>query len=144
MINITSETVVIARLVNEEQKNIPHYGLVSNAWYQVEGNPFKYKLTCWNKHAPKNVLGCIISARVAEDAPRIVLDNYGNPLKDENGNIKVTRTITVLIPIRTFEEDRDGNIIPIFVTSPYETIQKYLNRYTLPTTWGDREDLVQK
>ena len=144
MIAIKSETVVKATLVKAEEKNIPHYGLVSNALYQIEGNPFKYKITWWNKHAPVTTLACIVSAKVAEDAPLIVLDNYGKPLRDENGKVKVTRNITVLVPITTFEEDSEGNIIPIFKQSPYEVIQRYLNKYTLPTVWGDREDLVQK
>lgn len=140
MIHIKEENVVKAELVSATEKVIPHYGLKVEALYQVADIPFKYKVTIWNRHAPVTMLAAVVSAKVADDAPLILLDDYAKPLRDENGRVKVTRTITVLCPISNLHEDV---IIYSRGFGPLEVIQRYLNKYTLPSVFGSRGDLVQ-
>ena len=140
MIHIKEENVVKAELVSATESVIPHYGLKVEALYQVANIPFKYKVTIWNRHAPMTILAAIVSAEVAGDAPLILLDDYGKPLRDENGRVKVTRTITVLCPISNLTEDK---IIYQKGKGPLEVIQRYLNNYALPSVFGSRGDLVQ-
>ena len=138
MIQIKSTREVKATLVSSREFNVPHCGLVSNAIYQIDDIPFKYSVTMWNRHAPVEMIADIVSATISGDAPMVVLDCNGNLQRDENGNVEVTRTITVLCP-----KSKDTKLYWRGY-GPTETIQHYVNHRLLPTTWGSIKGLVEK
>lgn len=141
MIKIDSKKKVTAKLVSSKEYNIPHLGLVSNAIYTTDEIPFseniqvKYKVTFWNRHAPVEMQAEIITATIS-DTPMIVLDCNGNLERDKDGNVLVTRSITVMCP-----KTKEGVYCRGY--SPEETIYWYINNRLMPTTWGNIKGLAE-
>lgn len=142
MIKITAIKKVNATLVCSKEYNIPHVGLVSNAFYTTDEIPFndytkqRYLITWWNAHAPVKVQADIVTAKNAEDAPFIVLDSNGKPERDKDGKIVVTRQIVVMCP-----KTKEGTYY--MGHSPEVTVQNYINNRLMPTVWGQIKGLVE-
>lgn len=132
---ITSLKEVQALLVESYEINVPHYGLHTRAKYEVKSLGFIYTVEFWSRHAPCSILADIVSIKVADDAPMLVTDGYGHPLKDEQGRVKVTRNIVVMCP-KLPEKDSDGNSVYYRGHNPEAVAQRYINRYLTPTVWG--------
>ena len=138
---IISIKEVQALLIESHELNVPHYGLHTIARYEVKSLPFIYTVEFWSKHAPASIRADIVGVRIAGDAPMIVTDGHRNLLRDENGKVKVTRTVTVMCP--KLSEKNDGKSIYYNGHSPEQVAQRYINRFLIPTTWG-ADDWVTK
>lgn len=104
-------------------------GLHCIATYECVELPFTYTVEFYSNYAPNRILADIVGANVAGDAPMIVTDGNGNLLRDENGQVKVTRTVVVMCPKKPNGQYYNGH-------NPELVIQRYINRFLIPTVWG--------
>lgn len=140
---ITSTKEVQALLIESHELNVPHYGLHTVAKYEVKWLPFIYTVEFWSKHAPVSILADIVTVKIADDAPMIVTDGHGHLLRDEDGKVKVTRTITIMCPKYVSCENGEGRHLYYNGHAPEQVAQRYINRFLIPTVWG-ADDWVAK
>lgn len=131
---IQSTTRVVGYLRESHELNIPHCGLKCEAVYATDDIPFDYTVRFWNKHAPVRITAEIVSIRIAEDAPMIWTDGQGRILRNEDGTLMCTRTLTIMCPVVKWE---NGKAIYYRGHDPQTTAQRIINDYLVPTKWGN-------
>lgn len=140
MLKIQNTREVHAVLHTSTETNVPHYGLITTAFYKLEGIPFMYRIVWYNRHAPVKIDADIVTVRIADDAPMIWLDIDGRPLR-EKGAFICARQLVVFCP--KFKDAESNAFVYYKGYSPFELATKIINERLVPCVWGDRSGGVR-
>lgn len=121
---VKSENVFKAHLVRAEEKVIAGYGLLSVAWYSLEGmDKWEYKVEFWNRHAPVNVDIKLVDVDL--EGEYIYANSFGMPRVCETGEIMCTDSLLFACPLTKDEKYMMG-------LDPMTLAQRYVNKHMRP------------
>ena len=92
-----TKVISSAHLVSADEKNVPNYGLLSVAWYKIDGLPGQYKIEYWNRHAPVEIKVAVVSVDL--EGLYMFINKFGMPVVREN-NFMYTDDLMFACPIR--------------------------------------------
>lgn len=140
MLKIVEKNQVEAMLHTATETRLPHVGLISTAFYKVEGNPHLYRIVWYNRHAPVQITADITTVKVADDAPAIWLGIDGRPIREKGGFV-CARQLVVFAP--KYHDDQFNTWSYYRGYSPLELAAKIYNERMIPCTFGDESGTVR-
>jgi len=121
---VISENRFKAHLVRAEEKNVAGYGLLSVAWYSLEGmDKWEYKVEFWNRHAPVNVDIKLVDVDL--EGRYIYMNFFGVPRVCETGEIMYADDLLFACPLT-----KDGKYM--MGLDPMTLAQRYVNKHMRP------------
>lgn len=113
-----------AHLVCAEEKVIKGYGLLSIAWYALEGmDKWNYKIEFWNRHAPVDVTVRLVDVDL--EKPYIYINPFGVPMFNEDGSVMYSDDLFFACPIT-----KEGSYMIGY--DPLTLAQRYVNKHMRP------------
>lgn len=126
---IKSEKLFKAQLVRAEEKMVAGHGLLSVAWYALEGmDKWEYKVEFWNRHAPVNVNIKLVDVDL--EGRYIYMNPFGVPKVHDTGEIMCDDSLLFACPVT-----KDG--LYMMGLDPLTLAQRYVNKHMRPIKyWG--------
>lgn len=121
---VKSEKVFKAHLVSAEEKIVAGYGLLSVAWYSLEGmDKWNYKIEFWNRHAPVKMNVKLVDIDL--EGEYIYINPFGVPRVHETGEIMYSDDLLFICPIT-----KDGQYVNGY--HPLTLAARYVNKHMRP------------
>ena len=121
---ITSEKTFKAHLVRAEEKVVKGYGLLSVAWYALEGmDKWEYKIEFWSRHAPVDVTVKLVDVDL--ERPYVYMNMFGMPMPNKDGSIMYSDDLLFACPVT-----KDGSYMMGY--DPLTLAQRYVNKHMRP------------
>lgn len=121
---IESEKLFKAQLVRAEEKMVAGHGLLSVAWYTLEGmDKWEYKVEFWNRHAPVNVNIKLVNVDL--EGKYIYMDLFGMPRALDTGEIMCADDLMFACPLTKGGQYMMG-------LDPMTLAQRYINKHMRP------------
>ena len=121
---VKNENFFKAHLVRAEEKIVAGHGLLSVAWYNLEGmDKFEYKVEFWNRHAPVNVN--IKLVEVYLEGRYIYTNLLGVPRVHDTGEIMYADVLLFACPLTKSGQYMMG-------LDPLTLAQRYVNKHMRP------------
>lgn len=122
---VKSEKLFKAQLVRAEEKMVAGHGLLSVAWYVLEGmDKWEYKVEFWNRHAPVNVNMKLVTVDL--EGMHIYMHNpFGIPIVNDAGEIMCADDLMFACPLT-----KDG--LYMMGLDPMTLAQRYVNKHMRP------------
>lgn len=121
---IIEEKTFKAHLVCAEEKVVKGYGLLSVAWYELEGmDKWNYKIEFWNKHAPVDVTVRLV--QVDLEKTYVYTNPFGVPTFDKDGCVMCSDDLLFACPVT-----KAG--LYMMGYDPLTLAQRYVNKHMRP------------
>lgn len=133
---VTSEKLFKAQLVRAEEKMVAGHGLLSVAWYALEGmDKWEYKVEFWNRHAPVNVNIKLVTVDL--EGKYVYMNPFGMPRVNDAGEIMYVDDLLFACPVT-----KDG--LYMRGLDPLTLAQRYVNKHMRPLKyWRWRDEYVR-
>lgn len=121
---IKSEKTFKAHLARAEEKVVEGYGLLSTAWYVLEGmDKWVYKIEFFNRHAPVDVTVKLVTVDL--EKPYIYINPFGVPRVNDDGCVMFTDDLFFACPVT-----KKG--LYMMGYNPLDLAQRYVNKHMRP------------
>jgi hypothetical protein len=121
---VKNENLFKAHLVRAEEKIVAGHGLLSVAWYNLEGmDKWEYKVEFWNRHAPVNVN--IKLVEVDLEGRYIYMNPFSVPRVHDTGEIMYADDLLFACPLT-----KSGQYM--MELDPLTLAQRYVNKHMRP------------
>lgn len=124
IMKIISEKIFKAHLVCAEEKMVKGYGLLSVAWYELNGmEKWNYKIEFWNRHAPVDITVKLV--QVDLEKPYVYINPFGVPMVNEDCSIIYSDDLLFACPVT-----KEGSYMAGY--DPLTLAQRYVNKHMRP------------
>lgn len=120
---IIDEKIFKAHLVCAEEKVVMGYGLLSVAWYALEGmDKWNYKIEFWSRHAPVDVTVKLVEIDL--EKPYVYINPFGVPMF-KDGSVIYSDDLFFACPVT-----KDGLYMRGY--DPLTLAKRYVNKHMRP------------
>ena len=124
---IKSEKIFKAHLVCAEEKVVKGHGLLSIAWYALEGlDAWNYKIEFWSRHAPVDVTVKLVDVDL--EKPYVYINPFGVPMFNKDGSVMYSDDLLFTCPVT-----KEG--LYMMGHNPLELAQRYVNKHMRPMSF---------
>lgn len=130
---IITEKTFKAHLVRAEEKVVKGYGLLSVAWYALEGmNKWEYKIEFWSRHAPVDVTVKLVEVDL--ERRYIYINQSGAPMVNNDGSVMYCDDLFFTCPVT-----KDGSYMRGY--DPLTLANRYVNKHMRPMCFYRQQSL---
>ena len=121
---VLEEKLFKAHLVCAEERVVKGHGLLSVAWYELEGmDKWNYKIEFWNRHAPVDVMVKLVTVDL--ERPYVYVNPFGVPMFDKDSMLMYTTDLLFACPVT-----KTG--VYMMGYDPLTLAQRYVNKHMRP------------